>query len=85
MTVWGDDNESRVQIEMDADATDIWLAFNKMTSAVQMTHAEAEVFIKEFQEMLAKGKQMGVGKAFLDVITGVGHTPDYDADVEDEK
>ena len=85
MTVWADDPDGKVQVEMDADATDIWLAFNKMTSSFQMTHAEGVVFIKEFQEMLNKGKEIATNKAFQDAITGVGHTPNYDANVKEEK
>ena len=58
MTIWAKDSESdsklydNVQIEIGCDARDIWLVFNKSTSAVQMTHAVARELIKEMQEAL---------------------------------
>ena len=62
MTVWGEgrpeetegDEFNRVQIEIGCDATDIWLAFNKRTSAVQMTHDEARVLIEQMSAALAE-------------------------------
>ena len=42
-----------MQIEIGCDATDIWLVFNKSTPNVQMTHAEARVFIEEFSKILS--------------------------------
>ena len=66
MTVWGEgrpeetegDEFNRVQIEIGCDATDIWMAFNKRTSAVQMTHAECEHLIVELQAALSVQKQI---------------------------
>ena len=55
MTVWGEgrpeetdgDEFNRVQIELGCDATDIWLVFNRKTSAVQMTHDECRVLMEQ--------------------------------------
>jgi len=52
MTVWAEDSESQVQIEIGVDATDIWMAFNKSTAVVQMTHAECRELIKQLEEAL---------------------------------
>jgi hypothetical protein len=60
MTVWGDDEDKElalqhnVQIEIGCDSTDLWLAFNKKTAAVQMTHEDARILIKEMEEALAR-------------------------------
>ena len=73
VTIWAKDSESdsklydNVQIEIGVDDKDIWLAFNKSTSAVQMTHAEALEFINQFSEALGEARmlrqQVGEGKS----------------------
>jgi hypothetical protein len=58
MTVWGDDVEktsklqNNVQIEIGVDETDLWLTFNKHTTAVVMTRAEAEQLVVELRYAL---------------------------------
>ena len=62
MTIWGDDKDkssamqNNVQIEIGCDETDLWLAFNKETAAVQMTHAEAWELLGQMQEALDRVK-----------------------------
>lgn len=61
MTIWAKDSESdsklydNVQIEIGCDARDIWLVFNKSTSAVQMTHAEARELIVAMERAMGGG------------------------------
>ena len=58
MTIWADDADkdsamqNNVQIEIGCDETDLWLAFNKETAAVQMTHAEAMRLITDMQNAM---------------------------------
>jgi hypothetical protein len=62
MTVWADDAEkesalqNNVQIEIGCDTTDIWFSFNKATSAVQMTHAEAKKLMEEMSVALEEAE-----------------------------
>jgi hypothetical protein len=64
VTIWAKDSESEsqmydnVQIEIGCDAKDIWLAFNKSTSAIQFTHAEALEFMNEFSKALGEARML---------------------------
>ena len=64
MTVWACDAErespmfDNIQIEIGCDATDIWLSFNKTTSALQFTHAEALEFMNQFSERLGEARML---------------------------
>jgi hypothetical protein len=66
MTVWAKDQESEsasydnVQIEIGCDAKDIWLAFNKATAAVQMTHAEARELIEQMKSAMEEAMNHGI-------------------------
>ena len=76
MTTWAKDHESdsklydNVQIEIGCDAKDIWLAFNKSTSAIQFTHAEALGFMNEFSKALGEGRTLKeAGNAGSDTVS----------------
>jgi hypothetical protein len=62
MTTWAKDQESEsqlydnVQVEIGYDDKDIWLAFNKSTSALQFTHAEALEFMNQFSQTLGEAR-----------------------------
>jgi len=80
MTIWAKDSESdsrlydNVQVEIGYDAKDIWLAFNKSTSAIQFTHAEALEFMNQFSEALGEARmlrqQAGDAKEESDGVEG---------------
>ena len=80
MTIWAKDSESEsqmydnVQVEIGYDAKDIWLAFNKSTSAIQFTHAEALEFMNQFSEALGEARmlrqQAGDAKEESDGVEG---------------
>ena len=64
VTIWGCDanRESpmfdNVQMEVGYDSTDIWIAFNKAISAVQLTHAECRLLIGQLQEGLQEAERL---------------------------
>ena len=63
-TVWGDNADKEtplqhnIQIDIGVDATDIWMVFNKATSAVQLTHEEGLKFLNQFSQALGEGRAM---------------------------
>ena len=71
MTIWAKDSESdsqlydNVQVEIGCDAKDIWLAFNKSTAAVQMTHEQASRLIIE---MIAHLRDIGATSKMIEAL-----------------
>jgi len=67
-TVWADDEDKEsalqhnVQIQIGYDAADIWLGFNKKTSAVQLTHHDMRRLICELQGALVECDKLAVAE-----------------------
>jgi hypothetical protein len=57
-TVWGDNADKEnslyhnIQIDIGVDTRDIWMVFNKETSAVQLTHDDCRRLIRNLQVAL---------------------------------
>jgi len=76
MTTWGEgrpeetanDEFNRVQVEIGCDATDIWLSFNRSTSAVQMTYDDAAQLIIEMATSLGLKQQERIVQQIGDLI-----------------
>ena len=68
MTVWADDDEGKVQVEMGKEGEQYWLSFNKSTSVLVMTRGEAEQYVKEMQELLAQVDMQQAQGGQLEVV-----------------
>jgi hypothetical protein len=52
MTVWADDEDGLVQVEMGCENGQVWLTFNKKTSVVLMSEGEAWELARQIKDML---------------------------------